>query len=101
MPAYLFIHPFFGLAAVALILTAFALKIGKRKFQRPHYITALTGIAMFYVAMVVAFWALNQSTNEGIDLFEEIVTLFPHGIAVLLMVPALLGQLGLGATMYF
>jgi hypothetical protein len=56
MPGYMFAHPVLGLAAVTLILAAFAMKAGQTKYWTLHYATGLaagaTGITAFSVAIL-------------------------------------------------
>ena len=54
MPAYMYIHPFFGALVVALILGAFAMKVGRRKFRKLHYVTGLAAFAAALTAIGIA-----------------------------------------------
>jgi hypothetical protein len=56
MPNYMFVHPVLGLAAVGLILAAFAMKAGQHRFWTLHYITGglagVVGVSAFSVAIL-------------------------------------------------
>ena len=105
MPAYMYIHPFFGALVVALILGAFAMKIGRRKFRKLHYVTGLAAFAAALTAAGIAAWATWYKFYDEIgDPLEELsptiwTTLLPHTILAILVLLTLLAQVGMGATM--
>ena len=61
----MFVHPALGLTAIGLILGAFAMKAGQRKFWRLHYVTGLTAGAAGIAAFSVAIWAVLRRWFES------------------------------------
>lgn len=101
MPAYMYIHPFFGALVVALILGAFAMKVGRRKFRKLHYATGLAAFAAALTAIGIAVGALTRFSTEIGDPLDvlPLVTFGPHAILAAIALLALLAQVGMGVTM--
>ena len=100
MPAYLFVHPVFGLAAVGLIFGAFAMKTRKRYYYNLHYATGLCAFVIVFAARSIAVWAALRASAEGINVAEIVPTLRPHSLLASLVFLSLLVQTVMGLTMY-
>jgi hypothetical protein len=101
MPRYMFIHPILGLLAVTLILSAFALKAGRRKFRTVHYAAGLAAALAAGAALVVALWAVGRLALEagGLPVLPRLTTL--HLSVALLGVALLVVQVGLGLAVRY
>jgi hypothetical protein len=97
----MFLHPSLGLAALALILAAFALKAGRRKFWTLHYGTGLAAGVAALGALGVALWAagrriLETGGNPGLPRITTLhLTVATLGVAILLV------QIGLGLAVRY
>jgi hypothetical protein len=101
MPNYMFVHPVLGLAAVCLILTAFALKAGANKFWSLHYLTGLlaggVGVSAFSVAIVVvARRYIETGGHPNLPLVANV-----HLALASLGLLALTAQVALGLAVHF
>jgi len=101
MPNYMFVHPVLGLAAVCLILAAFAMKAGEHKFWTLHYITGLlagvTGITAFSVAiLVVARRFVDTGGHPNLPLVANV-----HLVLACLGLLALTAQVALGLAVHY
>ena len=101
MPAYMYIDPFFGALAAALILGAFAMKVGRRKFRKLHYTTGLAAFAAALTAIGIALRAPTRFSTEIGDPFDALtlITFGPHAVLVAIALLALLAQVNMGVTM--
>ena len=88
-----------GVLAIALILTAFALKAGRRKFGRPHYAAGLAAFATALTAVAVAFWAVGRLLSERGTTSQLPPTVVLHFAVVSLALLVLVAQVGMGVTM--
>lgn len=99
MPPYLYIHPLVGVLSIALIITAFALKARRQKFDRPHYAAGLAAFAAALTAVVVALWAIGRLFDERGTTSQLPPTIVLHFGVVSLALLALVAQVGMGVTM--
>ena len=60
MPNYMFVHPLLGITTVGLILAAFAMKTGERKYWTLHYATGLLAAAAGTWAFSAAILAVAR-----------------------------------------
>ena len=97
----LFVHPALGLAAVALILAAFAMKAGEHKFWTLHYFTGLlagvVGVTAFSAAIVLlarSYAATGGHPNQPLVTNAHLV-LASLGLVVLIV------QVGLGLAVHY
>ena len=97
----MFAHPLLGLAAVGLILTAFSLKAGQRKFWTLHYLTGLLAGAAGITAFSVAIAAVMQrmADNGGHAKLPPVAGL--HLVLATLGLLALIVQVGLGLAVHY
>jgi hypothetical protein len=95
------IHPVFGLLAVTLILSAFVMKVGPRKFWDLHYWTGTAAFVAGWVALGIAILAIMRRMDETQgDMGLPLVLLFHLFVAILGLL-VLLIQFGLGLAMRF
>ncbi len=101
MPSYMYVHPVLGLLAVTLILTAFALKAGRRKAWTLHYATGLSAGAAGLAALGVALWAVGarMAQTGGNPGLPRITTL--HFMVAGVGVLVLMAQVGLGLAVRY
>ena len=101
MPNYMFAHPVLGLAAVGLILAAFAMKAGQHKFWTLHYVTGLlaggVGISAFSVALVVV--ARRYAETGGHPNLPLVTNV--HLVLASLGLLALTAQVALGLAVHY
>ena len=101
MPSYMFAHPVLGLAAVALILAAFAMKTGQRRFWTVHYLTGLlagvVGLTAFSVAiLVVARRYADTGGHPHLPLVANV-----HLVLAVLGLLVLVVQVALGLAVHY
>jgi len=60
----MFAHPALGLAAVTLILAAFAMKAGQHRFWTLHYLTGLLAGGVGVTAFSAAIWVVARRYAE-------------------------------------
>ena len=97
----MFAHPVLGLAAVTLILAAFAMKAGQHKFWTLHYATGLlagaVGVTAFSAAiMVVARRYAETGGHPNLPLVAS-----AHLVLATLGLLALTVQVGLGLAVHY
>ena len=101
MPNYMFVHPVLGLAAVGLILAAFAMKAGEHRFWTLHYITGLlagaAGITAFSAAIVVV--ARRYAETGGHPNLPLVTNV--HLVLACLGLLALSAQVALGLAVHY
>jgi len=97
----MFAHPALGLAAVTLILAAFAMKAGQHRFWTLHYLTGLlaggVGVTPFSAAiLVVARRYAETGGHPNLPLVAN-----AHLVLATLGLVTLIVQVGLGLAVHY
>jgi hypothetical protein len=97
----MFAHPALGLAAVTLILAAFAMKAGQHRFWTLHYVTGLlagvVGVTAFSAAILVV--ARRYAETGGHPNLPPVAT--AHLVLASLGLLVLVVQVGLGLAVHY
>jgi hypothetical protein len=101
MPPYMVIHPVFGILAVALILTAFFMKVGPHKFWELHYWTGTAAFGFGWLALGLAILAIMRRMAETQGAMGLPLVLLIHFMLATLGLLVLIIQFGLGLAMRF
>jgi plastocyanin len=92
----LFIHPSIAIPATSLVLVAFVLKAGRRKYYRAHYAVAMAGFILTAVAIPIGLRAVLLSYAR---FMTWPLTLIPHLSMATISAILISVQAGLGITM--
>ena len=93
----LFIHPSIAIPATSLVLVAFVLKAGRRKYYRAHYAVAMAGFILTAVAIPIGLRAVLLSYAR---FMTWPLTLIPHLSMATISAILISVQAGLGITMF-
>jgi len=101
MPSYMMIHPFVGLMAVGLIVAAFIMKVGRRKFWGLHYWTGGAAFLVAGTALTIAILAIMRRTVETDGHMGLPPVVLVHLLLAIFGLLSLLMQVGLGLAMRY
>jgi len=97
----MFAHPALGLAAVTLILAAFAMKAGQHRFWTLHYFTGLLAGGVGITAFSAAIWVVARRYAETGGHPNLPLMANAHLVLATLGLVTLIVQMSLGLALHY